>query len=405
MSKLQPVRGTCDLLFEDYARHQHVIDIAKATGRKYGFEGIATPIFESTEVFKRTLGETSDVVNKEMYSFESRGGESLTLRPEFTAGIARAFISNGLQQKLPLKLFSTGPLFRYERPQKGRQRQFHQINFEYLGEENYSADYLMIAMANDILQELGIQEYALEINSLGNKESRARYVEALKNYLSASIDDLSEDSRVRLEKNPLRILDSKDRGDQALLKDAPSIIDYLDEESKSMLDNVSECLSVAKIPFSINPAIVRGLDYYNDVVFEFVSTSEQSGAKSTILAGGRYDNLVKSMGGTQTAAVGFAAGIERLLLLTESVAVEAEKIFILPEGDEEIPAALSVMKKIQVQGDYGVEFIPTGNLGKKIKKANKLNAIVMVIVHNDNIEIKANTPAGEELVQKIKGWI
>ncbi len=405
MSKLQPVRGTCDLLFEDYARHQHVIDTAKATGRKYGFEGIATPIFESTEVFKRTLGETSDVVNKEMYSFESRGGESLTLRPEFTAGIARAFISNGLQQNLPLKLFSTGPLFRYERPQKGRQRQFHQINFEYLGEENYSADYLMIAMANDILQELGIQEYALEINSLGNKESRARYVEALKNYLSASIDDLSEDSRVRLEKNPLRILDSKDRGDQALLKGAPSIIDYLDEESKTVLDNVSACLNAEGIPFSINPAIVRGLDYYNDVVFEFVSTSEQSGAKSTILAGGRYDNLIKNMGGTQTAAVGFAAGIERLLLLTEAVAVEAEKIFILPDGDDAIPAALSVMKKIQAQSAYGVEFIPTGNLGKKIKKANKLHAIVMVIVHNDNIEIKANTPEGEELVQKLKGWI
>src|SRR5467141_2704722 len=288
MRALQSVRGTQDLLPDAARRHRRVIETARAVAELYGFAETATPIFEFTEVFELPIGETTDIVSKEMYTFTDRGGEEVTLRPENTAGVVRAVLSNGLTQATPLKFFYCGPMFRYERPQKGRFRQFHQIGVELLGVAQPQADIEVIALGQRILKALGIADrIVLELNTLGDPESRTAYRDALVGYFSARVSELSEDSRRRLERNPLRILDSKDPGDQRIAIEAPNFASYLNEASLDFFARVRDRLAIA---YRLNPRLVRGLDYYTHTVFEFVTTD--LGAQGSVLAGGRYDGLV-----------------------------------------------------------------------------------------------------------------
>ena len=386
MSKLQPVRGTHDLLPDEFAKFFAIQNVAREIVAKYGFREMATPIFEFTEVFARTMGETSDVVTKEMYQFEDRGGESITLRPEFTAGIVRSFISNGLQRELPLKLFSTGPVFRYERPQKGRQRQFHQINVEWLGAQVWTSDIEVIMMANDLLKNLGITS-TLHINSLGDSESRYSYREALVKYLEKYTNDLSDDSKIRLDKNPLRILDSKDEGDKKIVSQAPRLLDSLSADSKEKYNYIVEQLSMYKQlgfidDFIQDDKLVRGLDYYNDVVFEFKSDS--LGAQDTILAGGRYDSLVKKMGGIDTAAVGWGAGIERLMLLSNIAPELPKKIVVIAGSDRLRSQAHRIAYELR-RKKKGLTVLVASqiNISKALTYANKIAASEAYILGED----------------------
>ena len=322
MSTLRPVRGTHDIVGDDALRHRQVIETGRAVAARYGYAEVATPIFEFTEVFARTLGETSDVVTKEMYSFTDRGGEALTLRPEYTAGVARAFISGALGQNLPVKLFCSGPMFRYERPQKGRLRQFHQIDVEVIGAPEPLADVEVIALGAQILRALGLAEHVrLELNTLGDPDSRQAYRDRLVGYLSAYRDRLSPDSQARLERNPLRILDSKDEGDREILKGAPTLDASLNEASKAFFAGVRAGLDALGIAYAINPMLVRGLDYYTHTAFEF--TTDRLGAQGAVLAGGRYDGLVAAMGGPDTPGIGWAAGVERLAMLLDETPASA----------------------------------------------------------------------------------
>jgi histidyl-tRNA synthetase len=376
MASLQPVRGTHDLLPDDARRHRHVEEVAFAIARRYGFGEIVTPIFEFTEVFARTLGETSDVVTKEMYSFPDRAGESLTLRPEGTAGVARAFISGGMAQNLPLKLFYRGPMFRYERPQKGRQRQFHQVGVELLGVEGPAADVEVIALGAHILDALGLKNaVTLELNSLGDGESRAAYRTALVAYLDGRRQHLSADSLERLERNPLRVLDSKDEGDKAVVANAPVLGDYLNDASRDFLARVTDGLATLGLSASLNPRLVRGLDYYCHTAFEFTTTS--LGAQGTVLAGGRYDGLIAQMGGPATPGIGWAAGIERLALLTSEAPPAERPLVVIPMGDEAAAWALTARLR---QAGFAVEQGFSGNIKKRLARADKLHARAAIIL-------------------------
>jgi len=331
------------------------------------------------------LGETSDVVSKEMYSFTDRGGESITLRPENTAGVARALISGGLSQSLPLKFFYRGPMFRYERPQKGRQRQFHQIGVELLGVEGPQADIEVIAIGWHILETLGLSEHVtVEINSLGDTESRNAYRVALVEYLSGFKDKLSQDSRDRLERNPLRVLDSKDEGDKAIVAEAPLLIDYLNEHSRTFFETVQSGLAKLGVPVKHNPKLVRGLDYYSHTAFEFITTA--LGAQGTVMAGGRYDGLVSQMGGPATPGIGWAAGVERLSMLMGEIAAPRRPIAIIPTGDGE--EALLVAHKLRHAG-YAIEMGYSGNMKKRLTRANKANARAAVILGEDELSRQA----------------
>lgn len=388
MSNLQPVRGTHDLLPDEARRHRYVEQTAFDVASLYGYGEIMTPVFEFTEVFARTLGETSDVVSKEMYSFTDRGGESITLRPENTAGVARALISGGLSQSLPLKFFYRGPMFRYERPQKGRQRQFHQIGVELLGVEGPQADIEVIAIGWHILQKLGLAEHVtVEINSLGDTESRNAYRTALVEYLSAYRDTLSQDSRDRLERNPLRVLDSKDEGDKAIVAEAPLLINYLNAPSHTFFETVRNGLGKLGVPVKVNPKLVRGLDYYSHTAFEFITSA--LGAQGTVMAGGRYDGLVGQMGGPATPGIGWAAGVERLsMLMGDALEPARRPIAIIPmgEGDEALLAAHTLR-----QAGYAVEMGYSGNMKKRLARANKANARAAVILGEDELSRQAAT--------------
>ncbi len=383
MTTLQPVRGTHDLVGDEARRHAHVIRTARALAHRYGMEDLDTPIFEFTPVFARTLGEGSDVVRKQMYSFADRGGDEITLRPEFTAGIARAFISGGMRQHLPLKFFAAGPVFRYERPQKGRQRQFHQIDAEILGVEGPQADIEVIALGHDILVALGIAgKCRLEINSLGDPASHAAYREALVEYFSAHRDALSADSVDRLARNPLRILDSKDAKDQALVAEAPNIEAYLNPDSREFFEAVKQGLSALGIDFALNARLVRGLDYYTHTAFEFVT--DALGAQGAVLAGGRYDGLIEILGGPATPGIGWAAGIERLAMLLEAVPDEPRPIALVPLGAQAEAVAMRLAHQLRREG-FHVEHGYRGNLGRRLKRANRLNARVAVILGEDEL--------------------
>lgn len=401
-TKLQAVRGTHDIMAEEFRLFEHVVRTARDTASLYGFEQIATPIFEFTEVFKRTLGEESDVVGKEMYTFDDRGGESLTLRPEFTAGISRAFISGGMQQQVPLKLFTTGPLFRYERPQKGRMRQFHQINFEVLGAAEPLADIEAISMGWHILQSLGITDkIKLEINSLGDGSSREQYRTALVKYLSQFKDKLSEDSQRRLTTNPMRILDSKNEGDKEIVKDAPVISEYYSTEARAFFAEVKSGLDLLGVPFVVNPRLVRGLDYYCHTAFEF--TTDALGSQNAVLAGGRYDGLIGVMGGPETPAVGFAGGVERLMALVNTKIPAKRPIVIIPIGEKAESQAILLAAELRKAGFY-IELGYSGNVKKRFKKADGLNACAAVVFGDDEIQnslvkLKDFDGGGEEEVK------
>jgi histidyl-tRNA synthetase len=365
-------------------KHQRIVDVAKRCSARYGYALIDTPIFEYTPVFKRTLGETSDVVGKEMYTFTDRGGEEITMRPEGTAGVIRAVISNGLTQSLPLKLAYHGPMFRYERPQMGRRRQFHQFGAECLGVLSPFADVETIALGVDILQELGVMDHIrLEINTLGDAESRQAYRQALIDYFTPFKDQLSEDSQQRLTRNPLRILDSKDENDQKIVSNAPQFKDYLNPESESYFAQVCQGLEAQNIAYIINPRLVRGLDYYNHTAFEFVTTS--LGAQGTVMGGGRYDGLMGIMGGPETPGLGWALGMERLALLLQDPEPQAYPVSVIPVGEGSvISEAFQLTMNLRRQGFF-VDFIFSGNVGKRMKRANKVNAPVALLLGEDEV--------------------
>ncbi|MGH6879526.1 histidine--tRNA ligase [Hypericibacter sp.] len=384
MTTLQPVRGTHDLLPEDMRRHRRVVETAREVAERFGYLEIETPIFEFSEVFKRTLGDTSDIVTKEMYSFTDRGGEGLTLRPEGTASVARALISGGLAQHLPLKFFYHGPMFRYERPQKGRLRQFHQIGIELLGVKEPAGDVEVIATGHGILSELGLSDrITLEINSLGDGESRQAYRTELVRYFGSHRDKLSQESRDRLERNPLRILDSKDEGDRRIVAEAPLFGDYLNEASRDFFAAVTRGLDALGIPYRVSPRLVRGLDYYCHTAFEFVT--DTLGAQGTVMAGGRYDGLIETMGGPATPGVGWASGIERLAMMLAETPSARRPLAVVPVGDDAQAPALKLAHDLRKAG-FAVELGYGGNMSKRLKRANRLNASVALLMGEDELK-------------------
>lgn len=384
MARFQPPRGTKDLLGEGMRRHQQVVGSGCEAFRRYGFQQWATPIFEDTHVFARSLGETSDVVSKEMYTFEDRGGESVTLRPEGTAGVARALVSNSLTQALPQKIFYHGPMFRYERPQKGRFRQFHQIGAELIGAESAFRDAEVIAMARDFLVSLGLgDDLTLELNTLGDLASRKAWREALVAYFRQHKDSLSEDSKNRLEANPLRILDSKAEQDKRLLADAPAFDDFLNDESRKFWDDLREALTAFGVSFVENSRIVRGLDYYSHTVFEFVT--DKLGSQGTVLAGGRYEGLVEEMGGPAVPCIGWAAGIERLASLIEAPAAEHSDVAILPMGDAALLKSASIALSLRNAG-FSVSIETKGNMKKRMDRVVQSGASHAIFLGDDDLE-------------------
>lgn len=383
MSALQPARGTHDLIGEEQRRFHRVVDTARRIAATYGFDEWQTPIFEDTRVFSRTLGDTSDVVTKEMYTFDDRGGDSVTLRPEGTAGVCRALVTNGLTQSLPQKVFYTGPMFRYERPQKGRYRQFHQIGTELIGPAEPLADAEVIACGWDILKELGVSgDTILELNTLGDKDSRDAYRDALVAYFTSHQAALSQDSLARLDRNPLRILDSKDEADKRIVADAPTIMPYLTDAARAFYDKIRDDLTRFGVPFRENPRIVRGLDYYGHTAFEFVTS--KLGAQGTVMAGGRYDGLVSEMGGPATPAVGWAAGIERLSMLMDQAPPAPAPVAVIPIGDAAEAAAIKILQTLRSAG-IRAEMSYRGNLKRRMERANKANSRAAVILGDDDI--------------------
>ena len=390
--KLQPLRGMKDLLPDDYKVHDYIITKAKDIGELYGYRQMSTPILEYTKVFNRSMGESSDVISKEIYSFSDKSDDSIALRPEFTAGIMRAFISNGLQHKLPLKFFSTGSVFRYDRPQAGRQRQFHQLNYEYIGAKGAVTDAETLKLAADILEALEIlQDTTLELNSLGCSESRTIYQQKLIEYLNNFKDELSEDSKVRLLRNPMRILDSKNEGDQKIVANAPILSEYYTDESKNYFEELLKYLDVLGVKYTINPRLVRGLDYYCHTAFEFTTT--KLGSQSTILAGGRYDGLSRIMGNNDDVpAIGFAAGIERIALMRDYIVRSLRPTFVLPIGENNILYSLKIADQLRLHGLPAI-IDTNGKIAKRMQRAVNDNAKFVIFIGdeeqaNNNLKIK-----------------
>jgi len=386
MAKIEtprPVRGTQDMLGEAADRFTHVVETFERVRRLYGFRRVETPVIEPTAVFARSLGETTDVVSKEMYSFEDRGGDSITLRPEFTAGICRAFLTEGWQQFAPLKLATHGPLFRYERPQKGRYRQFHQIDAEIIGAAEPGADVELLVFADQLLRELGVSDgVTLRLNTLGDGGTRLAWRSALIAYFSDHRADLSEDSQERLEKNPLRILDSKDPRDRSIADAAPDIDTYITDEARDFFGGVTEGLKAAGVHWVRDSRLVRGLDYYRHTAFEFVT--DRLGAQGTVLGGGRYDGLMESLGGHPTPAVGWAAGIERLAMLINCPAPPAINAVLVPLGEAAELAAIGIVATLRRAG-ISADLAFKGNMKKRMQKANDLGARFAIIIGDDEL--------------------
>ena len=397
-NKLQAVRGTHDHLHIDMYNYNYIVKIVSRISAYYGFKPISTPIFEFSNVFKRTLGESSDIVTKEMYTFKDKGEEEITLRPEGTAGVVRAIISNGLAQEMPFKAFYHGPMFRYERPQKGRLRQFHQVGIELLGVKKEQADVEVIASANQVIKELNIQKSSkLNINSLGHIDDRKKYIKDLTDYLKNYKNKLSKDSLIRLEKNPLRILDSKSEDDISIIKNAPKLNEYLNNSSRENFKLVLEGLDNLNIKYLINENLVRGLDYYNDTTFEFIT--DKLGSQSAIIAGGRYDGLMKQMGGSDIPGIGWAGGIERLILLSTIKMIKNKHISIIPVGEENINICFDLAQRLR-EKNISDEKSNSGNLKKRLKNANKLSSNYAIIIGaeeiNDNSALVRNLETGEQ---------
>lgn len=379
----QRIRGTQDIRGEEADRFQTVVETFDRVRRLYAFERIELPVFEATAVFSRSLGETTDVVAKEMYTFEDRGGDSLTLRPEFTAGICRAFLSEGWQQFTPMKVASHGPVFRYERPQKGRFRQFHQLDAEILGTDAAAADVELLVFADHLLAELGISEgVTLQLNTLGDAETREAWRSALVAHFESHRDALSEDSLARLEKNPLRILDSKDPRDRPIADAAPSIDVHLSDGAAAFFERVTAGLDAAGVRWTRNARLVRGLDYYRHTAFEFVT--DRLGAQGTVLAGGRYDGLVEALGGPHTPAVGWAAGIERLAMLLDAPAAPSLDVALVPLGEAAEAAAIGLIAQLRRAG-VTADMAFRGNMKKRMARANDSGARFAVIIGDDEL--------------------
>jgi histidyl-tRNA synthetase len=387
-AKLQAPRGCPDLLPQDNAKFDQILSKAKRWASLYGFETYKTPVFESAAVFTKTLGDTSDIITKEMYSFEDRNGELFILRPEATAPLVRLFISEKLGRSAPLKMFTYGPMFRYERPQKGRQRQFHQIGVEHIGApKDLITHFEMLSFGWNFVSSLSLNSpIVIKINSIGGTEERALFKQKLIDYLTPLKDKLSEDSQKRLEENPLRILDSKSEEDRTLLEKAPKISDFLSDESKNEMKELISLCKLEGIEIEEDPFLVRGLDYYNDLVFEIVAENNL-GAQNTILAGGRYDSLIDSMGGGDFGSIGWGAGVERLMLLSE-MEVEKDPTVGLVFQDIE-PKLFSETSNLLRKNGIKI-FAPTsGNFSKKLLKCQKQNCSQIIIIGED--EIKNNT--------------
>ncbi len=384
MSRLQPVRGTQDIWGEDVRRFSFVVKTFNEVALRFGFEEILTPIFEFTEVFKRPLGDSSDVVTKEMYTFEDRGGEDITLRPENTASIARAYLSEGMQQKGVVKLFTSGPMFRYERPQKGRYRQFHQLDAEIIGAADPAADVEIIALAQQVLDALGVSDaITLNLNTLGDNESRSAYRNALVAFLTDHERKLSKESRERLKKNPLRILDTKDPGDQAILKKAPGMTGFLNDNSAAFYRDVKAGLDNLGITYTENPKLVRGLDYYCHTAFEFIT--EDLGAQGTVIGGGRYDGLIEMMGGPATPGTGWAGGIERLGMMLKALPAEARPVVFVPMTAEAEALSSRLLNELRKNG-IAADMAFKGNLKKRLQKADRQNASFAVLIGEDELK-------------------
>ncbi len=374
----QPVRGTQDMLGDFADRFAYVVETFERVRRLYGFKRVEVPVIEPTAVFARSLGETTDVVSKEMYSFDDRGGDSVTLRPEFTAGIARAYITNGWQQHAPLKVATHGPLFRYERPQKGRYRQFHQLDAEVLGSASPLADVELLAFADQLLRELGISDgVTLTLNTLGDAASRDAWRMALIDHFMAHKGDLSEDSQIRLDKNPMRILGSKDPRDRPAADSAPDIDAFLTGEAQEFFAEVTSGLDAAGVAWQRNARLVRGLDYYRHTAFEFVT--DRLGAQGTVLGGGRYDGLIENLGGPPTPAVGWAAGIERLAMMVDAPQGSPLVVAVVVEDDDLSGVALFLAKQLR-HHSRSCEVFQTGSINKRFSRSQKMNPCVTLIL-------------------------
>jgi histidyl-tRNA synthetase len=382
MSKIavpQPVRGMQSLLGEEADRFQAVVDAFDRVRRLYGFKRVEVPVLEPTAVFARTMGETTDVVSKEMYSFEDRSGDAVTMRPEFTAGIARAYLTEGWQQFAPLKVATHGPAFRYERPQKGRFRQFHQLDAEIIGAAEPQADVELLAFASQLLAELGIDSAILKLNTLGDPATRTAWRDALFEHFSSHRSALSAESRERLDRNPLRILDSKEHQDWPIADSAPVIDDFLTSEARDYFTAVTDGLDAAGVAWERAPRLVRGLDYYRHTAFEFIT--DALGAQGTVLAGGRYDGLIEQLGGPHTPAVGWAAGIERLAMLMAAPTPTVPDIAVIPNSNEVAGKAYRLASRLRRSG-LSVEIALRGNAKKRSEQARKLGAKAMLYVRD-----------------------
>jgi len=387
----QPIRGMQSLLGEDADRMAAVVDAFDRIRRLYGFKRVEVPVLESTAVFARTMGETTDVVSKEMYSFEDRGGDSVTLRPEFTAGICRAYLSEGWQQFAPLKVATHGPAFRYERPQKGRFRQFHQLDAEIIGAAEPQADVELLAFGAQLLSELGIGGVTLKLNTLGDSASREAWRAALIEHFAAHRAELSEDSQERLDKNPLRILDSKDLRDRRFVDGAPTM--KLTNEAEDFFAQVRAGLDAAGVAYELDPHLVRGIDYYRHTAFEFVT--DQLGAQGTVIAGGRYDGLVEQLGGPHTPAVGWAAGIERLAMMIGEPASDETDVAIVVENDAAMASAWSAASRLRSAG-LSVELFASGSPRKRYDRAVKKGAREIVVLGFTDGEVTRRVKSNEE---------
>jgi len=384
MTTPQPVRGTQSLLGEDVDRFHAVVEAFDRVRRLFGFKRVEVPVIEQTAVFARTIGETTDVVSKEMYTFEDRGGELITLRPEFTAGICRAYLSEGWQQFAPLKLAVHGPAFRYERPQRGRFRQFHQLDAEVIGAGEPAADVELLSLGDQLLRELGIHDgVTLQLNTLGDAETRDAWRAALVDYFQSHESSLSEDSLTRLERNPLRILDTKDPNERPIADAAPSIDDYLTSEAADFFAQVTAGLDAAGVQWTRNSRLVRGLDYYRHTAFEFVT--DRLGAQGTVLAGGRYDGLIESLGGPHTPAVGWAAGIERLAMMIEAPAPETSSVAVVPLGERAEAEGIKIVAGLRREG-IAADMAYRGNMKKRLSRANAAGAKYALILGDNELD-------------------
>ncbi|WPC19053.1 histidine--tRNA ligase [Pediococcus inopinatus] len=395
--KYQRPKGTADILPDEAVAWSYIETTAKKLFDNYRFHEIRTPIFENFEVFSRSAGDTSDIVTKEMYDFRDKGDRHITLRPEGTAGVVRAFVENklyGPEHIKPVKLYYTGPMFRYERPQSGRLREFHQIGVEAFGSESPNLDVEVISMGMQLLKKLGIHNLKLVINTLGDQATREAYRAALIAYLEPHFDELSDDSKVRLHKNPLRVLDSKDKDDQKLVADAPSILDYLSPESASHFETVKNLLKALNIDYTVDASMVRGLDYYNHTIFEIMANDKALGKGDvTVCAGGRYNGLVEELGGPETPGIGFGLGVERLLLLMQAQnaplpAINPLDVYVVGIGDETKAETLKIVEKIRSNGFSADQDYLDRKPKAQFKTADRLNTKIVITIGNDELTNK-----------------